>query len=189
MLVGATAGCGGPPADVADFLPDEVSGTPAPKVCLDTAPLRVALFGDLHVHTALSSDAWNYDVQVRPHDAYGYAFGQPIDLPPNDASGRGTRRVSIDRPLDFAAVTDHAEFLGEQRLCSDPESVGYMSETCVEIRASSEPVDSPLAAKIMLPWPSREADLCGPDGEVCLEASLSAWDEIIAAAEAWNDPG
>ena len=188
-LIVAIGGCGAPPPEVADFLPPEASRATAPKVCRATEPLRKALFGDLHVHTTLSSDAWNYDVQVRPHDAYGYAFGQPIDLPPNDASGRGTRRTRIDRPLDFAAVTDHAEFLGEQRLCSDPESAGYMSETCIEIRASDEPVDSPLAAKIMLPWATREADLCGPDGSVCLEASLSAWDEIIAAAEAWNDPG
>ena len=188
LLIGVMAGCGDPPPAAMDFFPEAISAPAAPKVCQATTPLRKALFGDLHVHTALSSDAWNYDVQVRPHDAYGYAFGKSIRLPPNDASGRGTRRVSIDRPLDFAAVTDHAEFLGEVRLCADPDSVGYASETCVQIRASSEPMDSPLALKIALPWPSREADLCGPDGELCLEASLSAWDEIIAAAEAWNDP-
>ena len=85
---------------------------------------------DLHVHTALSSDAWSYDVEVRPRDAYGYAFGDPIRLPPKDDEGRGSREVRIDRPLDFAAVTDHAVFLGEQRLCTTPGSTAPTPTAC-----------------------------------------------------------
>ena len=193
LALGALA-CGSEPPDPADYRPHtgDHSGAAADlpgKTCRVREPLRQALFGDLHVHTALSTDAWNYDVEVRPHDAYGYAFGAALRLPPKDAAGRGTRAVRIGRPLDFAAVTDHAEFLGEQRLCSDPTSTGYASETCLAIRASEEPIDSPLALKIAHPWPSRESDLCGANGELCLQASLSAWDETISAAEAWNDPG
>ena len=41
-------------------------------------PLRNAYFGDLHVHTSLSSDAWMFDVRVMPDDAYRYAFGGAI---------------------------------------------------------------------------------------------------------------
>jgi hypothetical protein len=39
----------------------------------------LALFGDLHIHTSLSNDAWNFDVRAQPDDAY--AFGEPIQLP------------------------------------------------------------------------------------------------------------
>ena len=191
-LAALLAACGSEPADPNDYRP--VSGREAradraapARECADRAPLRRALFGDLHVHTALSSDAWNYDVEVRPHDAYGYAFGEALRLPPKDAQGLGRREVRIDRPLDFAAVTDHAEFLGEQRLCSDPSSVAFTSETCEKIRASDEPIDSPLVFEIANPWPTRKPDVCGDDGERCLAASLSAWDETIEAAEAWND--
>ena len=147
----------------------------------------MALFGDLHVHTALSNDAWNYDLEVRPRGAYRYAFGEPILLPPKNAQGEGTREVRIDRPLDFAGVTDHAEFLGETLLCADPDSATYGSETCEGIRASTAPINSPLALKIMHPFPSRNADVCGEEGETCLEASRQGWDEVIAAAEEWND--
>ena len=82
------------------------------------------------MHTALSSDAWNYDVRVRPSEAYGYAFGDAIRIPPNDRKGRGLRVARIDRPLDFAAITDHAEFLGETSLCANSESEVYDSENC-----------------------------------------------------------
>jgi len=180
-------GCGSEPPDPADYRATPSAGAKPAEPCRDRSPLRRAYFGDLHVHTALSTDAWNYDVEVRPHDAYGYAFGDPMQLPPKDSRGRPTRTVQIDRALDFAAVTDHAEFLGEQRLCADPESAGYESETCLAIRASEEPIDSPLALAIANPWPSRQADLCGEDGALCLAASLSAWDEIIEAAENWDD--
>ena len=164
-----------------------VEGASPPAKCRDRDPLRRALYGDLHVHTALSTDAWNYDVEVRPRDAYRYAFGGTIGLPPKDAEGKPTRWLEIDRPLDFAATTDHAEFLGEQRLCSDPDSPVYGAETCSAMRASTTPLDSPLVLVAMNPWPSRESDVCGEKGERCLEATRSAWQETIAAAEEWND--
>jgi hypothetical protein len=181
------AACGEGPADPADFrVPDDAADVPS-AACAHREPLRTALFGDLHVHTALSSDAWSYDVEVRPADAYGYAFGEPIRLPPRDAQGRGTRSVRIDRPLDFAAVTDHAEFLAEQRLCVDPESEVYETDVCRALRASTGPMDSPLALEIMHPFPSREEEVCGADGARCDAARSLAWQETIEAAEAWND--
>jgi hypothetical protein len=158
-----------------------------PPACESRSPRRTALFGDLHVHTALSTDAWNYDVEVRPEQAYAYAFGDPIELPPRDAEGRGTRVARIGRPLDFAAVTDHAEFLGEQRLCSTPGSDVYATRACSAIRDAEAPLDSPLALTIMNPFPSREREVCGKTGERCDSAGLQAWRETIEAAEAWND--
>ncbi len=183
----ALLACGGEPPDPARFSVEVGQTLPTRPACLRRDDTRMALFGDLHVHTALSSDAWNYDVEVRPREAYGYAFGRPILLPPKDQAGRGTRAVRIDRPLDFAAVTDHAEFLAEQLLCTDPQSGVFATETCVGVRASTAPTDSPLALKIMHPFPSREEDVCGPDGALCEAATSAAWRETISAAEEWND--
>ena len=180
--------CGPDPIDPADYMAEPAPAEAAePAVCLHREPLRRAHWGDLHVHTGLSVDAWNYDLGLRPRDAYAYAFGEAVRLPPNDDAGRGTREVRIDRPLDFAAVTDHAEFLGELALCVDPESGVYESETCTGIRAAEEPLDSPISFQIMLPWPSRETDVCGEDGARCDRARRSVWSETIAAAEEWND--
>jgi hypothetical protein len=187
VLFVALLACGeGAPNPAAFRVPPQSADTPRAP-CIDRDPRRVALFGDLHVHTALSSDAWSYDLEVRPHGAYGYAFGEAILLPPNDAAGNGTREVRIDRPLDFAAVTDHAEFLGEQLLCTRPDSGVYDTDVCEEIRASTSPLDSPLAFKIMHPFPSRDEEVCGAQGERCAQATGEGWRETIEAAEAWND--
>ena len=183
----AGTGCEGEKVSLQDYTLSRVGSSAEREPCAERTPLRRALFGDLHVHTTLSSDAWNYDVEVRPSDSYGYAFGEPVLLPPKDAGGRGTREVRIDRPLDFAAVTDHSEFLGELVLCRDPKSEVYDSKPCIALRESTTPADNPQAFTIMTPWPSRDAEVCGEDGGRCDRAMLSAWQEILAAAERWND--
>src|SRR5690349_8906520 len=68
-------------------------------------PLREAYYGDLHLHTALSLDAYIANgARVMPGDAYRFARGETIDY-----FGLQVRR---QWPLDFMAVTDHAEHLG-----------------------------------------------------------------------------
>ena len=80
-----------------------------PDGCCDlrkSEPLRRALFGDLHVHTAVSMDAWLEGTLATPDDAYRFAKGEPVIHPYHRA------RVQLETPLDFLAVTDHAELLG-----------------------------------------------------------------------------
>ena len=105
---------------VPDSQPAE-KATPAPRApCANRDPLRQPLFGDLHVHTGFSMDAWVLGTIVTPDDAYRFARGDAIGLPPYDDAGQPAATARIERPLDFAAVTDHAEWLGEVRLCRAP---------------------------------------------------------------------
>jgi len=69
---------------------------------------RQAFFGDLHIHTGLSTDAYVLGVRSEPNDVYDFAKGKVIE------HGAGYP-IQISRPLDFAAVTDHAEYLGQAR--------------------------------------------------------------------------
>ena len=80
--------------------------------CVDHTPLRKPFFGDTHVHTALSFDAWGQGTRNTPRDAYRFARGEPVGVQPYDESGQPLRRVQLRRALDFAIVTDHAELLG-----------------------------------------------------------------------------
>ncbi len=79
--------------------------------------LRTPLFGETHVHTTYSFDAVSGDVRSRPRDAYDFAKGAAIDLPPYDMMDVAQRSAQLRRPLDFAAVTDHAETIGEMQIC------------------------------------------------------------------------
>ena len=68
---------------------------------------RILLWGDTHVHTNNSFDAFlNGNLTATPETAYRYARGYPVTHPYNRA------RVRIQTPLDFLVVTDHAEFYG-----------------------------------------------------------------------------
>ena len=74
---------------------------------------RNAFFGDLHVHTRYSFDAFIFGTTASPDDAYRYAKGSAIKHPLGFD-------MQLDDPLDFYAVTDHAAWLGMIRAYADP---------------------------------------------------------------------
>ena len=58
-------------------------------------PQRDVYFGETHVHTSWSFDAYVFgNSMTGPEDAYKYALGQPIKHPAG-------YKVQIKRPLDF----------------------------------------------------------------------------------------
>src|SRR5688572_30751578 len=96
-----------------------------PRRCTRNSPEREPYFGDLHVHTALSLDANLQGTRLRPVDAYRFARGEEVGLPPYDETGKPLRTRKLERPLDFVALSDHAEFLGLVNTCQDEDAPGY----------------------------------------------------------------
>ena len=78
-------------------------------------PDKNAYFGDLHVHTENSFDAYSFGTTASPADAYKYAKGEAIKHPTG-------YHIQLSRPLDFYAVTDHGVFLGVVKEAADPDS-------------------------------------------------------------------
>jgi len=77
---------------------------------------REAYFGETHIHTSYSLDAWTFgDRNGTPGDSYKYFKGEPIKSPAG-------YDVKIDTPLDFAGVTDHSEYVRVVALANDPSS-------------------------------------------------------------------
>jgi hypothetical protein len=167
----------------------------APRApCADHDPLRRAWFGDLHVHTGYSMDARSRDMLGTVADAYRYARGEVIGLGPFDANRTGQRRVRIETPLDFAAVTDHAEWMGEVVVCTEPGSPAYASQACRAFRGEAETAGS-IATWIggsmpllnLVGFRDRRAAVCGPGNRWCRDGLLNAWTETQAMAEQYYD--
>ena len=92
-----------------------VTAAAAEETAAATPPARSAWFGELHVHTANSIDAYGMGgTRATPDDAYRYGKGEPISHP----MGYPIRLTS--GPLDFVAVTDHAEYFGVLAAMADP---------------------------------------------------------------------
>jgi hypothetical protein len=65
------------------------------------------LWGDTHLHTKLSPDAFAFGTRkLGPDGAYRYAKGLPV------VNDKTRHRIQIATPLDFLVVTDHAEYMG-----------------------------------------------------------------------------
>lgn len=158
--------------------------------CEDYNPLRNPYFGDLHVHTTLSFDAANFSNRTDPYDAYNFAQGEEIGLPPYDGEGNPTRTIRLRRPLDFAAVTDHSEFLEETSVCTDPTSFGYDSSTCVNYRGEGDQFNLGsflvFGLYIILPNPGIPP-LCLFHPYKCANRFADAWIMTLEAAEAAYD--
>ena len=150
--------------------------------CARQNPQRDVYFGDLHVHTSLSFDAWVFDVRTTPSDAYRFAQGQPIDHPLG-ADGQ----VRLSRPLDFAAVTDHSEYLGEVNTCTTEGTEGYDSVTCEGYRRADPDAIFDFGTGLIAPTPQRFRDVCGSTGERCRTLARDIWTRIQDAADAAYD--
>jgi hypothetical protein len=151
--------------------------------CLAHDPLRQAFFGDTHVHTALSFDAWVQGSRGRPDDAYRFAKGGEIGIQPFAEDGTPAKVVQLRRPLDFAIVTDHAELLGETRICGLPGSEGYDSWVCRLIRFSPKLGYIAVNSRVYQSVGMRRYSMCGDEGSNCRDLAKAPWREIVDAAQ------
>ncbi|MBT4519585.1 MAG: DUF3604 domain-containing protein, partial [Halieaceae bacterium] len=140
---------------------------------------KQVFFGDLHIHTGLSTDAYVLGVRTEPEDVYKYARGEAIP----HAAGFP---IQIDRPLDFAAVTDHAEYMGQARLAN--LDIPTNRQTVAEILRGESPL------KVTQLWVESSNHIrengFSPGGEAVNNVvNLSAWQQTIDAAEKNYEPG
>lgn len=184
VLLVVAAGCGGDSTKGSRFLRFEARR----EACAERSPTRNAYFGDLHIHTGLSFDAANADVRTGPEDAYRFARGEAIGLPPYDAQGTPSRMVQLAHPLDFAAVTDHSEFLAETSICLDPTTYGYESSSCVSFREAMAAGGGYGTFPLSLVFiPPTRPDACREDPEECSGRIRGLWERIARTAEAMDD--
>lgn len=161
----------------------------------------VLLWGDTHVHTSISFDAFlNNNRSAGPEVAYRFARGEPVIHPLHRA------RVQIDKPLDFLVVADHAEYYGVGREvyfngAQLPEDAGLLARvegwfTQRELRKLIDGDGGWDAFVDLLPRSGDPAEAAGElwnndDREMINAPALEAktWNEATALADRYNVPG
>jgi hypothetical protein len=156
-----------------------VAPAPAASPSRPEPTARQALFGAVHVHTSYSFDAFTNGTVSRPEDAYKWARGEPI---------RGNKSgllLQIRTPLDFYAVSDHAEMMGVFPLMTDPNSP--LSKHPMAERVLSEDMNVAMQAfaEILREFSAGNLDPAFTDPEI----SRSVWKEIVETADAHYAPG
>ncbi len=141
--------------------------------CADRNDLRNLYWGDLHVHTSLSWDAVFEGVGTSLDEAWAFARGEALTV--------AGQTVQLDRPLDFAALTDHAEFLGEVSACVEEGGALYDDPWCVELRAGGTSSLQTLGIELSTEDPTRNPNIC--DRIDCAAALRDTWTRVVEAAE------
>ena len=144
-------------------------------------PERNAYFGETHLHTSWSVDAWVFGNRITgPADAYKYARGETIKHPMG-------YDIRIDTPLDFMGVTDHSEYVGVTKQANTPGS--YVSKL-------------PEAQPLILKDPNNPADVskvfsyllklaASPPVPAFMNPKVTStvWKENVKIADEANEPG
>ena len=181
--VGLLTACAPRPSPVpaATSIVNPVESKPS---CPGAGPgLSQVYWGDLHVHTAYSLDAFSYGTLATPKEAFRFAKGEKLKLMHDE--------FQLDRPLDFLAVTDHAEWFDVMYTCTDPMMSTH--PYCVKLRQNSSPETGGTIFRdfvnptITEAKPAR-ADICAENPDQCDTSRASQWLRVQDQANDANDP-
>ena len=167
-----------------------LSGEPYSPYVDRSYPTRV-YWGDTHVHTYLSGDAYTLGTLLTPDDAYRFARGETV-------RATGGEDVRLRRPLDFLMVADHAENLGviPRLAVGDPRLLKTEDgRRFAKIVANLPPLPDVLTADSLDAYNLASRPLYagkgawGGDYGIDDTFKREIWHEVIDVGEKYNDPG
>jgi Protein of unknown function (DUF3604) len=149
-------------------------------------PLQV-YWGDTHLHTSNSIDAFGFGVRLGPEEALRFARGEEV-------TSTGGLKAKLDRPLDFLVIADHSDGLGlTRRIYDAPRLALLMGDPLLlkwhdmmhegpkgALKATAELID--MAAAGTLPKPMT-------DPEKQKKNTRTIWTDSTKIVEAYNSPG
>jgi hypothetical protein len=177
-LIFALSGCSKPTDQVSAPAENKgVSQTTTADARPPRNPLRNAYFGDLHLHSGYSMDAFAMGTRTTPDDAYRYAMGETVEY-----FGKPQKRLV---PLDFLALTDHAEYLGVGPETINPNGVFAKTDWYTNMTSKDPAVAAAAFHKVVGTFVTNEPlpELSDP------KLLRSTWTNYQATAERYNKPG
>jgi len=150
---------------------------------VETFKNKEAFFGETHMHTAYSLDAFIGGNRFTPDQSLRFAQGEAITL---EKFGKSWQ---LKRPLDWAAVTDHAEYIGEAYSIMTPGAPGFDSEAATAIREVDNLEDG---LKLFIKYVvsnNRSDKPSHPEFYTGVNSTMNAWAIMNEATEKHNQPG
>ena len=188
--------------EIVDFSMDKPE---APTTSIASNENRNPYYGDLHVHTKYSFDAYVFGITATPDDAYRYAQGEGIKHPLG-------YEMKLREPLDFYAVTDHGIYMGMMEAYADTSTKISQNSWAIPIHNINSPEnlnDGSFAKranlfsslirgiiinpypywhpKVIRAWFTKNTALALKSFDY--DVHKSAWADVARAAEEHNNPG
>ena len=173
----ATAG-NGTPQQAAPTPPQVVGGGPYSPNVGQSYPNRV-LWGLTHIHTDLSADSGLMGITLGPDQLFESAMGHEV------MTTTGLK-FKLERPLDWLAITDHAEFLGlsGQLAAANPELLANPTgKKWYDLSRGNAQQKFEGAWDVFQTIASAKDPINNP------KLQASAWAVAYEAAEKYNQPG
>lgn len=162
-----------------EYLPQEVVVSSLSQTrTAGYAEHKNAYFGDLHIHTGWSFDAFIYNVRTSPDDAYLYAKGHKIPHVSGDS-------IQINRPLDFMAVTDHAEYMGVLMQMLDDDAPIAQLDLSKRVTSPDPEVSSKAIVSVGMSISFNKPYRSLIDEDVMYDT----WQKVVQAADDHYEPG
>lgn len=138
-----------------------------------------ALFGDTHLHTAISVDAGTMN-RLGQEQAYRFARGEEV-------TSTGGLRAKLSRPLDWLVISDHAEMYGlmPQLLGGDPDILATTQGKRWYDMLKTGEMETMFAAAMEIVASLQKPDPPFESSDVVRDA----WRDYTALADKYNEPG
>jgi len=159
---------------------------------VDQAQPDRVYWGDTHVHSSLSADAYSMGSRITPDAAYRFAKGETVTT-------SSEQKARLSHPLDFLMVSDHAENMGVMSRIAAGNA--YLLRTENGKSTAQGFKDNAVSMQDLLNSETAEEYYRLMSGVMSVKNGWkldygvdesfrrSVWDEVIENAEQHNDPG
>jgi len=144
-------------------------------------PLKNVYFGEQHIHTGNSPDAFALGTKATWDDVYNYAQGKEIKL---STTGKVIQKKT---PYDFVGITDHSEYFGVMPQLVDMDNPLSKTDFAKKLQTYKGDPSAPTAPiNIILASLITSVPM---DDYISPELLSSNWAKFVATANKYNDPG
>jgi len=138
-------------------------------------PLKNVYFGEQHLHTSASPDAFALGTRGTWADAYEWALGKEVKL---STTGETMKKST---PYDFVAITDHAEYFGVMPEMMNPENPLSKSELGKRLQKNDPTAINTILSSIITS--TADPEFIKPD------LLQDNWAKYVEVANRYNAPG